>query len=187
MVCGSKGSATWWWNLKTEREGDKICESRKKNWYFKKLTLICDFTLCRLSEKYGDYLWKKCFKQKLFKINFLQKTHWTHVLITLRSGARGRQILLSLKCVNVLKWESRFAWDWMLQKIWIIRLLRLTSQNYEISHWVAYYDVKYNELNEAWIYLRCKELRGPDYSERATESPKSQTLLTFFKNIFVIQ
>ncbi len=31
-----------------------------------------------------------------------------------------------------------------------IRLLRLTSQNYVISHWVAYYDVKYNELNEAF-------------------------------------
>ncbi len=31
-----------------------------------------------------------------------------------------------------------------------IRLLRLTSQNYVISHWVVYYDVKYNELNEAF-------------------------------------
>ncbi len=73
----------------------------------------------------------------------------------------------------------------------VIRLLRLTSQNYMISHWVAYYDVKYDELNEVFrvsqIYWRCKEHSGPDYSERATKSLKSKTPLTFFKNIFVIQ
>ncbi len=65
-----------------------------------------------------------------------------------------------------------------------IRLLRLTSQNYVISHWVAYYDMKYNELNEAFTVF---SNLFKNYSERATESPKSQTLLTFFKNIFVIQ
>ncbi len=39
---------------------------------------------------------------------------------------------------------------WRDARVVHIRLLRLTSQNYMISHWVVYYDVKY-ELNEVFM------------------------------------
>ncbi len=39
---------------------------------------------------------------------------------------------------------------WVIKEWVTIRLLRLTAQNYVRSHWVAYYDVKYNELNEVF-------------------------------------
>ncbi len=40
-----------------------------------------------------------------------------------------------------------------------IRLSRFTSQNYVISHWVVYYDVKYDDLNEVFtVFLDLFEM-----------------------------
>ncbi len=43
------------------------------------------------------------------ELNFLPKTPWTHISVSLRSGAKGIQRLPFLKYYNVLEWESRFV------------------------------------------------------------------------------
>ncbi len=50
----------------------------------------------------------------------MQKSEWTHLSISLRSGARWLEGLPSLKYYNVQKWESRFSLGLNAAKIPII-------------------------------------------------------------------
>ncbi len=65
-------------------------------------------------------IWKNDSNKSCLELNFLRKTQRMHVFIIPNSGDGGVQIWLFLKCYSALRWESRFALGWMLQKVQII-------------------------------------------------------------------
>ncbi len=64
------------------------------------------FSLELNSAKNSDF-YKKCFKQKLFRMKFLTRTSGTHNSTFPKSGSRGFRILLFLKYYNALEWKSK--------------------------------------------------------------------------------
>ncbi len=62
----------------------------------------------RMARKIMIYL-KNALNKSCSEFNFLQKTQWTNVSISLYSGARGLQRLPFLKYFNALEWECTFT------------------------------------------------------------------------------
>ncbi len=52
---------------------------------------------------------KNALNKNCSELNFLQKTQWTQISTSSRSGARGLHRLSFLKYYNVLESESRFT------------------------------------------------------------------------------
>ncbi len=65
--------------------------------------------LCEIvAERLRD-IWRKASSKSSLKLNSLQKSHWAHMSISLRSGARGLERLIRLKYYNVQKRQITFA------------------------------------------------------------------------------
>ncbi len=54
-------------------------------------------------------VWKNARNKSCGTLNFVHKSQWVHMSISLRSGARGLRRLICLVYYIVLKWKSRFS------------------------------------------------------------------------------
>ncbi len=82
-------------------------------------------------------------------LNFFQKSQWSHVSISPRSGTRGLQRVAFLKYYNALKWENSLT-GWMLPKLLIITKNTSNKIFSELnflqkSHWAYVYISPWSE------------------------------------------